>query len=339
MRRTVRSDTSRAAFSLFEIVIAMAILSMIATAVLSVLWQAGDTAAELRYLDRRDEEVNRFVMLLRESIEGLPPDATITMNPAESSESGNHEMLLENTPTAFVFGETIGSAEEAYIAMRPEDSFEGVPTYELALSRNDFFPEDTDGSGMAIRSGGSEDLVADEQGRYWLPLLSGISAATWRYWDEDQQEWIDEWTDDEALPPLLEFALVDAPGSNPQRFVFEVPNRLVNPEEETQTSTGSTSNTQTSTSSSSGGGGGATRPGGGGDARPGGPGAGRPGGGRGPGGRGPGAGGPGGPGGRGDGGRGGRGPGGPGGGGRGPGGGSGGGSGQGGGGGTGGGGQ
>lgn len=322
MRITVRSNTSRAAFSLFEIVVAMAILSMIATAVLSVLWQAGDTAAELRYLDRRDEEVNRFVMLLRESIEGLPPDATITMNPAESSESGNHEMLLENTPTAFVFGEMIGSAEEAYIAMRPENSFEGVPTYELALSRNDFFPEDTDGSGMAIRSGGSEDLVADEQGRYWLPLLSGISAATWRYWDEDQEEWIDEWTDDEVLPPLLEFALIDAPGSNPQRFVFEVPNRLVNPEEETQTTSGNNSSTQTSTTSSSGGGG---------IARPGGPGAGRPGGVRGPGGRGPEVGGPGGPGGPG-----GRGPGGPGGpGGRGPGGGSG----QGGGGGTGGGGQ
>lgn len=315
MRITVRSNTSRAAFSLFEIVVAMAILSMIATAVLSVLWQAGDTAAELRYLDRRDEEVNRFVMLLRESIEGLPPDATITMNPAESSESGNHEMLLENTPTAFVFGEMIGSAEEAYIAMRLENSFEGVPTYELALSRNDFFPEDTDGSGMAIRSGGSEDLVADEQGRYWLPLLSGISAATWRYWDEEQEEWIDEWTDDEVLPPLLEFALIDAPGSNPQRFVFEVPNRLVNPEEETQTTSGSSSSTQTSTTSSSGGGS---------NARPGGPGAGRPGGVRGPGGRGPEVGGPGGPGGPG---------------GRGPGGGFGGGSGQGGGGGTGGGGQ
>ena len=330
MRRTARRDTSRAAFSLFEIVIAMAILSMIATAVLSVLWQAGDTAAELRYLDRRDEEVNRFVMLLRESIEGLPPDATITMDPAESSESGNHEMLLENTPTAFVFGEMIGSAEEAYIAMRPENSFEGIPTYELALSRNDFFPEDTDASGMAIRSGGSEDLVADEQGRYWLPLLSGISAATWRYWDEDQQEWIDEWTDDEVLPPLLEFALIDAPGSNPQRFVFEVPNRLVNPEEETQTTSGSNSSTQTSTTSSSGGGGGA--------ARPGGPGVRWPGGVR-AGGRGPGAGGPRSPGGPGGPGGGGRGPGGPGGGGRGPGDGFGGGSGQGGGGGTGGGGQ
>jgi len=109
--------------------------------------------------------MNHFVLLLRESIEGLPPGATITMNPAESSESGNYEMLLENTPTAFVFGEKIGSAEEAYIAMRPEENFEGETTYELALSRNDFVPADTDGSGMAFRSGGSEDLVADEQGR------------------------------------------------------------------------------------------------------------------------------------------------------------------------------
>lgn len=300
MKIHAESSNKVAAFSLFEIVIAMAILSMIATAVLSLLWQAGDTAADLRYLDRRDEEVNRFVMLLRESIEGLPPDATITMNPPESSESGNYELLLENTPTAFVFGETIGSAEEAFIAMRAEENFEGGSSYELALSRNDFFPEDTDGSGMAFRTGGSEDLVADEQGRYWLPLLSGISGASWRYWDEEQQEWLDEWTDDEVLPPLLEFALIDNLGALPQRFVFEVPNRLVNPEEEPQSTTSSNQTQTTSRPAPTGGGRGpgGGRPGGG---RPDGgrpdggrPGGGGPGGGR-PGGGGPGDGGPSGP--------------------------------------------
>ena len=296
MRIHADSSNKMAAFSLFEIVIAMAILSMIATAVLSLLWQAGDTAAELRYLDRRDEEVNRFVMLLRESIEGLPPNATITMNPPESSESGNYELLLENTPTAFVFGETIGSAEETFIAMRAEENFDGGSSYELALSRNDFFPEDTDGSGLAFRTGGSDDLVADEQGRYWLPLLSGISGATWRYWDEDQQEWLDEWTDDEVLPPLLEFALIENLGALPQRFVFEVPARLVNPEEESQetTSSNQTLTQTTSRPASTGGGRGPSggRPDGG---RPDGgrPGGGRPGGG-GPGGGGPGGGGPGG---------------------------------------------
>tara|TARA_B100001093_G_scaffold73729_2_gene64417 strand:+ start:42875 stop:43864 length:990 start_codon:yes stop_codon:yes gene_type:complete len=304
MRIHADSSSKMAAFSLFEIVIAMAILSMIATAVLSLLWQAGDTAAELRYLDRRDEEVNRFVMLLRESIEGLPPNATITMNPPESSESGNYELLLENTPTAFVFGETIGSAEETFIAMRAEENLDGGSSYELALSRNDFFPEDTDGSGLAFRTGGSDDLVADEQGRYWLPLLSGISGATWRYWDEDQLEWLDEWTDDEVLPPLLEFALIESFGALPQRFVFEVPDRLVNPEEESQVTT-SSNQTQTQTQmtirpASTGGGRGPSggRPGGG---RPGGggPGGGRPGGGGpgdgGPSGGGPGDGGPSGP--------------------------------------------
>ena len=286
MRIHADSSSKMAAFSLFEIVIAMAILSMIATAVLSLLWQAGDTAAELRYLDRRDEEVNRFVMLLRESIEGLPPNATITMNPPESSESGNYELLLENTPTAFVFGETIGSAEETFIAMRAEENLDGGSSYELALSRNDFFPEDTDGSGLAFRTGGSDDLVADEQGRYWLPLLSGISGATWRYWDEDQLEWLDEWTDDEVLPPLLEFALIESFGALPQRFVFEVPDRLVNPEEESQVTT-SSNQTQTQTQTQM-----TIRPASTGGGR--GPSGGRPGGGR-PGGGGPGDGGPSGP--------------------------------------------
>ena len=172
--------------------------------------------------------------------------------------------------------------------MRAEENFEGGSSYELALSRNDFFPEDTDGSGMAFRTGGSEDLVADEQGRYWLPLLSGISGASWRYWDEEQQEWLDEWTDDEVLPPLLEFALIDNLGALPQRFVFEVPNRLVNPEEEPQSTTSSNQTQTTSRPAPTGRGPGGGRPGGG---RPGGggPGDGRPGGG------GPGDGGPSGP--------------------------------------------
>ncbi|MEM6278403.1 MAG: hypothetical protein AAF491_02510 [Verrucomicrobiota bacterium] len=208
----------------------MVILGLITSSLFSILWQAGDTAAEIRMLDRRAEEVDRFVMLLRETIEGLPPEATFSMTPATESDSGYHELKLENTPTAFVFGEMIGSAEEAYIALRPGDALpDGTQGFNLALSRSDFAPDDSDGSGMAFRVGESELLEADENGRYWLPLLTGLRGASWRFWEEDSGEWLDEWTDENELPPLMEFSILDM-GSIPMRLVYEVPDRLVDPD-------------------------------------------------------------------------------------------------------------
>ncbi|MCG8600335.1 MAG: hypothetical protein MI807_09360 [Verrucomicrobiales bacterium] len=238
-----------AAFSLFEIAVAMAILSLIAGTVLSMLWQAGDSAAEIRQLDRRDEEINRFVVLLRETIEGLPPEASLSMTPASESESGFDELKLENAASGFVFGETVGSTEEVYIALRPGSDYsgEGEPTFDLAISRDDFVPDD-DGSGMVFNAGPDDFLQQDEEGRYWLPLLTGVSSAVWRFWDEEQQEWIEEWTDEEKMPPLMEFSLLDAGVTIPATVVFEVPDRLVNPEEAEAAATASQENGAVTTS-------------------------------------------------------------------------------------------
>ncbi|MEM9281879.1 MAG: prepilin-type N-terminal cleavage/methylation domain-containing protein [Verrucomicrobiota bacterium] len=294
MRR--QSTSNNGGFSLFEIVVAMAILGLIATSVMSVLWQAGDTAADLRTLDRRDEEVSRFVSLLRETIEGLPPEAGLAISPAEETESGFPELKLENSPTGFVFGKMVGSCEEAYIALMPSQSYDpGTPLFDLALSRDDFIPEDSDNSGMAFRSGAEDSMQMDESGRYWLPLLTGIASASWRYWDDDEQEWLDEWTEEDVMPALLEFTLLDSPEGLPRRFVFEVPHRLVNPEEAQQVvvvTAGSSSSSAASDSDTNGGGdtSGAAAQGSGQGDRGRGDGAGRRGGGGGPGGRRPGGG-------------------------------------------------
>ncbi|MDP5005801.1 MAG: type II secretion system GspH family protein, partial [Verrucomicrobiales bacterium] len=219
-----------AAFSLFEIVVAMTILGIISTAVLSILWQAGDTAAGIRELDQRDEEVSRFLTLLRESIENLPPEGTLSMTPAGESVSGYPELVIGNSATGFTFGEIIGSSEETIISLRPgKESPEGLPTFDLALSRADFEPEDTDGSGMVFGAGTDDFLQSDDEGRFWLPLLSDITSASWSFWNEEQQAWVDEWADEEKMPVLLAFSFDDNFRPMPLRVVFEVPERLSNP--------------------------------------------------------------------------------------------------------------
>lgn len=285
-------------FSLFEIAVAMTILGLISGAIFSILWQAGDTAVEIRELDRRDEEVSRFLALLRESIEHLPQGGTLEMTPAEESPSGHPELKIGNSATAFVFGKIVGSAEETVLSLRPgKATTEGGPTYDLAITRPDFAPEDTTGSGMALRTGVDDFLQADEEGRYWMPLLTGVTSAGWSYWDEEQQTWTDEWTDDSRLPPLLAFSFDDAYRPVPLRVVFEVPEQVSNPPSEESATTGATTTTGRSGGGGNEGGspgrpdGGEGRPGGG-EGRPNG-GEGRPGGGR-PGGGPAGGGGPGG---------------------------------------------
>ncbi len=274
-----------AGFSLFEIAVAMTILGLISGAIFSILWQAGDTAVEIRELDRRDEEVSRFLALLRESIEHLPQDGTLEMVPAEETASGHPELKFGNCATAFTFGKIVGSAEEAAISLRPgRTSPEGQPTYDLALTRPDFSPEDTTGSGMALRVSADDLLQADEEGRYWMPLLTGVTAAGWSYWDEEQQIWLDEWTDRSRLPPLLAFSFDDTYRPVPLRVVFEIPEQVSNPPtEESATATPATtgsSNTGNNSGENSGRPDGGTGRPGGGEGRPGG-GEGRPGGGEG----------------------------------------------------------
>ncbi|MEQ1840127.1 MAG: prepilin-type N-terminal cleavage/methylation domain-containing protein, partial [Verrucomicrobiales bacterium] len=241
---TTRS--SQGGFSLFEIVVAMTILGVISGSVLSILWQAGDTAREIRELDQRDEEVSRFIALLRETIENLPADGTISMKPAEETTSGYPELIIENSATGFVFGEIVGSSEETVISLRPgKVSPDGQPTFDLALSRSEFEPDDTDGSGMVFGVGEEDFLQSDDDGRYWLPLLTGVTAASWNFWDEEQQAWIDEWTDDEKMPVLLAFSLDDAYRPVPLRVVFEVPEQASNPETAATTPTSAPTSTST----------------------------------------------------------------------------------------------
>jgi len=296
-KHTQRSATG--GFSLFEIAVSLTILGLISGAIFSILWQAGETASEIRELDRREEAVARFVHLLRETIEHLPEEGTLEMIPAEETASGYPELKIGNSSTAFTFGEIVGSAEECILSLRPGVATpEGEPTFDLALSRPEFAPQDTTGSGMALRVSGEDFLQTDEEGRYWMPLLTGITSATWAYWDEDQNTWLDEWTDDSRLPPLLAFSFDDTYRPAPLRLVFEVPEQVSNPPAETTSTTGNAgSSSGAANGGGNNGGGGGGRPGGG-DGRPGG-GDGRPGGGDGrpggPGGRPGGPGGGGGP--------------------------------------------
>ncbi len=245
----------KAGFTLLEVVVAMAILGLLAGSVFGILYQAGMTAGEIREVDQRDEEVSRFIALLRDTIEQMPQEGRIEVVPPTASESEFYEIKIVGATTAFSFGErgvgegdtTIGLRPQPPESVRPDLPLDsGQQFYQVAISRDDFGPQDEDGDGMVFNAGGDDGfLVADNEGRYWLPILDYVTAVSFRFWDENAKDWVTEWTDAEKMPPLLELAMTDPYRPLPLRTVFDVPDHLTKEASEANSATTSTANSST----------------------------------------------------------------------------------------------
>ncbi|MEM0968265.1 MAG: hypothetical protein AAGJ31_02850, partial [Verrucomicrobiota bacterium] len=63
----------------------------------------------------------------------------------------------------------------------------------------------------------------DEEGRYWLPLLSDIRSLEWRYWNEEDELWEVDWSEAPDRPALIELSLWPSSRLAPLRSVFRLP--------------------------------------------------------------------------------------------------------------------
>ena len=133
-----RSQAGARAFSLFEIVIAMSILAMLAGTIFGIVWKAGDAAAEIRDYDTRDEQVARFLSLMRQTIESLPDGAKMTMSPPEETSTGFYEMTISGAPTSFAFGErNLGNGDTIVGRNLDFNRLPGIPESQLIIAYTD----------------------------------------------------------------------------------------------------------------------------------------------------------------------------------------------------------
>lgn len=229
----------RRGFTLVEVVIGMTIFSLIAGSIFGIIFQAGSEAAAIRDMEARDQQVSRFVTLLRESLEALPMEGSVALVNDDETISGWPELTFADVPTAFVFGVNPGTAGETIIGLRPVTQplpqLEGYtqPLFNIALSR-ELSEGDENESGMNLRAG-TDDLFVDEdeEGRRWLPLVENVTALGWRYWNAEDLLWVemDDWTEGDSLPSLLEMTLAD-PFRPPLRVVFQIPEHATEPAED-----------------------------------------------------------------------------------------------------------
>lgn len=221
-----RGPSRRSGFTLVEVIAALTILALLTGSVYSLLRQAVQAAADLQDSDRSDLATLRFIELCRSTLETLPAEATLSLATAEETGTAA-EFTISSAPEAFSVGPNPVSDSDLILSLRlvdaDADSAAAESVYQVAISREEFAPLVKEGDFQVRRTSEDEFFQPDEQGRYWLPLLRGIRGLDWRFWNEDDQLWEDDWTEAPSRPSLLEMQLWPENRPAPLRVVFALP--------------------------------------------------------------------------------------------------------------------
>jgi prepilin-type N-terminal cleavage/methylation domain-containing protein len=228
----------RRGMTLIEVVVALAILSLISGAIYGIVSGSVEATASLGLIQSEDRRVEAFLHRTRTAFAHLPAGATLELKILES-EPLRQELILRGVGEAFAWGDR-GGWEKAVVTLAPlrwpddrrpppgraDLRGKGEPVtqrFSLAMSVPDFYRIDEDGEpapDSPLRSRqGNQYVQPDTQGRFWIDLLPEVDHVEWRFYDPVKKVWIDQLQS--GRPRLIELRLSLPGRKSATRVVFE----------------------------------------------------------------------------------------------------------------------
>ncbi len=206
-------STGRAfkAFTLVEVVIAIAILSLIVGGVMASVAACLQSTQIVRSERLFQGRCDVLQSLLSHSLMTLPADALLRCSLTDSRNGEPAPLRLLSRQPAVIASSAAsqpGRTCESEIIFRAEA--DGSFTMGSAIAANNasgFLP--------------SEALASSALP--WTPLVRNIREAKWKFYDHDQARWLDRWEKEESRPTLVELNLSFSESAIPYRGVFWIP--------------------------------------------------------------------------------------------------------------------
>ncbi len=193
-------------FTLFEVILATSIFVLLAG---SVYFSVSSSVSAADALGREQIESRRlagFADFLRSGFRNLPAEAAIAVRSRRAGGGGDAvELVIRGAAGAFQTGVLEGLGGGVVLSVLPDGRGFGT----LSLMR---FPDRM----------GDGDLDRHLQSASWLPVLSGVAAVRWRFWDAGRNQFFETWERSDACPDLIELTLQCA-GNPAQTCLFALP--------------------------------------------------------------------------------------------------------------------
>lgn len=210
MDRTSTIHRFRQAFTLVEVILALAIASLLAVSVFAMItasMQSADVLAREALRERREDALQR---LLREAFHNFPVGGTLLL--METS-TGEKRLCLLNAPGGLGFA-VDGELDGGWALEAPIQA-NGTRTLTLMLLPPRTLPANL------------ENAIAEG---VWIPLIPGIDELRWQFRDGQTQEWKDEWPEGGGRPDLIALHLAFSDGSASLESFFHVPSLAAAPQ-------------------------------------------------------------------------------------------------------------
>lgn len=206
MKTMPRKKTgSRSGFTMIEMTVVLVIFVLLAGGIYTVVNAAITASAVLSEENLRSQRLSAFVSLLRRTFHNLPATAQISGGPRPDG-SGVAEIVLRDAPGVFAWGTGGPTSGTVLLAAVPRLGG-GVQFSLLSLP-------------SSLGEQERRDAVRDGQ---WLRLLPDLREARWRFYDEGQQDWREDWPEGTGRPPLIELSFTALGEEIPRTYVFWLP--------------------------------------------------------------------------------------------------------------------
>lgn len=208
-----------AGFTMIEMVVVLVIFVLLAGGIYTVVNAAIGASAVLSEENLRNQRLNAFLDLLRRTFHNLPATALVTGG-VRPDGSGVPEIVLRDVPGVFAWGRRGSASGTVILAALPR--LGGGAQFSLLSLPSSLGEQER------------RDAVRDGK---WLKLLPDLRAARWRFYDDAQQDWREDWAEAMGRPPLLELTFTMLGEEVPRTYVFWLPPVQEQKTEATQTDT------------------------------------------------------------------------------------------------------
>lgn len=200
-----RARHGQRGFTMIEMTVVLVIFVLLAGGIYTVVNAAIGASAVLSEENLRSQRLNAFVGLLRRTFHNLPSTAQVTGGRRADGDA-IPEIVLRDAPGVFAWGTGGASTGTVLLSAIPRLGG-GVQFSVLSLP-------------SSLGEQERRDAVRDGQ---WLRLLPDLREARWRFYDESQEDWREDWPEGIGRPPLVELSFTALGEEIPRTYVFWLP--------------------------------------------------------------------------------------------------------------------
>jgi hypothetical protein len=176
------------AFTLFEVMLALGVVVFLVGGVYFAVSAAVSSSIQLASVQMDARQQNAFVRFLREGFLNLPPGAKIFLRTRDHGPRGRAvELLIERASGAFETGVLESQGSGMALSVIPDGKGSG----HFSLQR-------------FVSGLGEKDRDRNLEAGSWLRILENVHTVRWRFWDKQDQKFVETWDRPEERPVFVE---------------------------------------------------------------------------------------------------------------------------------------